>query len=155
MKNDPLKKSAKTINELLSNCRYKTLVHGDAKVANFCFSADGKSVAAVDFQYTGGGCGMKDVAYFLGSCLSERHCKHWESELLEYYFEALKTALYPTQKEINWHELKSEWLTLFPVAWTDFYRFLCGWMPTHSKINAYTQSMAEKVLLQISRNNNV
>ncbi|MCF6236828.1 MAG: ecdysteroid 22-kinase family protein [Gammaproteobacteria bacterium] len=154
MKNGSLKKSAKMIDELLNKCRYKTLVHGDAKVANFCFSADGKNVAAVDFQYTGGGCGMKDVVYFLGSCLNENQCKQWESELLEYYFKVLKAALYTTQKEVNWHELKSEWLALFPVAWTDFYRFLCGWMPTHSKINTYTQQMAEKSLHQISRNNN-
>lgn len=149
MKNGKLKESAKSLDELLNKCQYQTIVHGDAKVANFCFSADRTNVAVVDFQYTGGGCGMKDVAYFLGSCLSENQCKQWESELLECYFEELKTALNSINKEINWSELKSEWLALYPIAWTDFYRFLSGWMPTHHKINAYTQRMAENVLSQI------
>ncbi|MFK8061388.1 MAG: choline kinase, partial [Polaribacter sp.] len=43
-----LKKAASKIDEKLNNCRYKTFVHGDAKLANFCFSKDGK-VAGVDF----------------------------------------------------------------------------------------------------------
>ncbi|MEL6135400.1 MAG: phosphotransferase, partial [Bacteroidota bacterium] len=60
-----LKEAAPTIDEKLNTCTYKTFVHGDAKVANFCFSPDGQ-VAGVDFQYVGGGCGMKDVAYFIG-----------------------------------------------------------------------------------------
>ncbi len=149
MRNGKLKKCAKTIDEILNKCRYQTLIHGDAKVANFCFSVDGKNVAAVDFQYAGGGCGMKDVAYFLGSCLSENQCKLWEHELLNYYFDELKIALNGTNKKIDWCDLKSEWLSLFPVAWTDFHRFLSGWMPTHHKINAYTQELSAKVLSQM------
>ena len=65
-----LKSKAHKIDDLLNQCAYQTIVHGDAKLANFCFSENGDKVAAVDFQYVGGGCGMKDVAYFLGSCLS-------------------------------------------------------------------------------------
>lgn len=64
-----LKEHAKTIDQKLNSCRFKTMVHGDAKLANFCFNADYSKVAAVDFQYVGGGCGMKDLAYFLGSIL--------------------------------------------------------------------------------------
>ena len=66
-----LKNAASLIDLKLNNARYQTFVHGDAKLANFCFSNDKKDVAAVDFQYVGGGCGMKDVAYFIGSCLYE------------------------------------------------------------------------------------
>ena len=69
-----LKSKAHRIDEVLNECIYQTIIHGDAKLANFCFSEDGLKVAAVDFQYVGGGCGMKDVAYFLGSCLSGSEC---------------------------------------------------------------------------------
>ena len=48
-------------------------MHGDAKLANFLFTSDHSQVAGVDFQYVGGGCGMKDVAYLL-SCLDEDAC---------------------------------------------------------------------------------
>ena len=71
-----LKNAAAAIDEKLRNCRYQTLVHGDAKLENFCFSKDGRQVAAVDFQYVGGGCGIKDVAYFIDSCLSENDLFH-------------------------------------------------------------------------------
>ncbi|MDE0770282.1 MAG: phosphotransferase, partial [Opitutaceae bacterium] len=64
-----LKNAAPQIDRTLNECPFKTFVHGDAKLANFCFSHDGAKVAAVDFQYVGGGCGMKDVAYFIGSCI--------------------------------------------------------------------------------------
>lgn len=69
--NPALKQAAVAIDAKLNSCRYKTFVHSDAKVANFCFSTDSKMVAAVDFQYVGGGCGMKDVICLLGSCLDE------------------------------------------------------------------------------------
>lgn len=141
-----LKKSAKTIDQTLNDCRYQTLVHGDAKVANFCFSADESQVAAVDFQYIGGGCGMKDVAYFLGSCLSESECQQWEVELLASYFDALQEALDAVGKVVDWSALKAEWSAMFPVAWTDFYRFLLGWMPEHRKINTYTERLALQVV---------
>ncbi len=145
-----LKKAAGDIDARLSGCHYQTLVHGDAKVANFCFSIDGLEVAAVDFQYVGGGCGMKDVAYFLGSCLNEVECERWQSELLMFYFGALKEALEAGEKVFDWEALEQEWRTMFPLAWTDFYRFLVGWMPTHHKINRYTERLAAEVVEQIS-----
>ena len=150
MEEGGLKQAAGTIDRMLNECEYQTFVHGDAKVANFCFSSDGKDVAAVDFQYVGGGCGIKDVAYFLGSCLTEQECEQWEAELLDYYFDALKTALEATGKQVDWQALKAEWSALYPVAWTDFYRFILGWMPTHWKINNYTKRLAEQVLAKVA-----
>jgi len=150
MEEGPLRQAATQIDQILNSCQYKTLVHGDAKVANFCFSTDLKKVAAVDFQYVGGGCGMRDVAYFLGSCLEEQQCELWQDELLEYYFLKLTEALKKAAKPVDFQALENEWREMFPIAWTDFYRFLLGWMPTHYKINTYTERMAEKVLKRLS-----
>jgi len=141
-----LKAKAHLIDKALNECKYKTIVHGDAKLANFCFSANGEHVAAVDFQYVGGGCGMKDVAYFLGSCLSSPECKRLERELLDYYFIECKNALVHSSSEINFNELEDEWRAMYPYACTDFVRFLVGWMPTHQKINAYNLRMVNEVL---------
>lgn len=144
MEKGVLKKNAVYLDQLLRKCKFKTIVHGDAKVANFCFSEDMKKVAAVDFQYVGGGCGMKDVSYFLGSCLSERECEQHETELLNYYFKVLKKSLIQKNKQFPYDELEQEWRALYSVAWADFMRFLEGWMPNHKKNNAYGKKMVMK-----------
>lgn len=149
MKEGDLKIHAKQLDSLLHNCSYYTIIHGDAKVANFCFSRDLQQVAAVDFQYVGGGCGMKDVAYFLGSCLSEAECDKHEKELLDYYFDCLKSSLANTDQSINFDELAHEWRFLYPFAWADFTRFLLGWSPSHRKLNSYSQKMVEQALRQL------
>jgi len=146
MEEGELKQAASTIDSLLNNARYKTLIHGDAKVANFCFAKGGGAVAAVDFQYVGGGCGMKDVAYLLGSCLSEQVCERWQAELLDEYFLLLRHALSTSNKNIDLDALECEWRRLSPLAWVDFYRFLLGWMPGHWKVNEYSRRMARQVL---------
>lgn len=146
MKNSPLKLAAHQIDELLNNCQYQTIVHGDAKVANFCFSENSKEVAAVDFQYVGGGCGMKDIVYLLGSCLDESSCELMEKELLDYYFLELKEALLIQGKEMDQISLEKEWRKMYAIAWTDFSRFLMGWMPSHHKINSYSKKLEQKVL---------
>ena len=79
MQNADLKKAAQGIDKRLQSARFQTLVHGDAKLANFCFSDVGQ-VAAVDFQYVGKGCGMKDVAYFISSCFNEEDCEDGSDE---------------------------------------------------------------------------
>ena len=135
-----LKGVAPIIDEKLSNCAYKTFVHGDAKLANFCFAKDGQ-VAGVDFQYVGGGCGMKDVAYFVGSCLDERESERLENQILDTYFQHLQAAL-PVRNEA----LESEWRSLYRVAWADFHRFLKGWSPGHWKINSYSERITTEVI---------
>ena len=130
---DPdLKAAAAAIDAALNASPFQTFVHGDAKLANFCFSNDAR-VAAVDFQYIGGGCGMKDVAYFIGSCLSEAACERREAELLAVYFQALEHALNARGKQLDFAALEADWRALYPVAWTDFFRFLQGWSPGHWK----------------------
>ena len=138
---DPrLKEAAPVINEKLNTCEYQTFVHGDAKLANFCFAPDG-SVAGVDFQYVGGGCGMKDIAYFVGSCLDEKECERLEAKILDTYFEHLQSEL----KERN-EALEREWRFLYRVAWADFHRFLRGWSPGHWKINSYSERVTAEVI---------
>ncbi len=144
-----LRNAAQEIDQRLTNCRYKTLLHGDAKVANFCFSEDQLSVAAVDFQYVGGGCGMKDVAYLLGSCLSELECEQSDEILLQFYFDRLKMYLLDRSETVDFRELEAEWRILYKFAWTDFYRFLKGWMPGHKKINRYTLAIANDVYREL------
>ena len=146
MKNRPLKNIAGTIDKKLNHARYKTIVHGDAKVANFCFST-GEAVAAVDFQYVGGGVGVKDVAYFLGSCLVENELIKHEEELIDAYFQYLHEALNKRKDFADVRrEIEQEWRELYPYAWADFHRFLDGWMPSHEKVNGYMQQMTQKVL---------
>ena len=135
-----LKEAAHAIDERLNTCTYKTFVHGDAKLANFCFSQDGQ-VAGVDFQYVGGGCGMKDLAYFIGSCLDEGACERLEDQILDSYFQQLQSEL----EERN-QALEKEWRSLYRVAWADFHRFLKGWSPGHWKINSYSERVTTEVI---------
>ncbi len=138
-----LKEAASIIDHQLTTCEYKTLVHGDAKLANFCFAKDGQ-VAGVDFQYVGGGCGMKDVAYFIGSCLNESECERLENKILDTYFEHLQNAM-----EVKNEALEREWRSLYRVAWADFHRFLKGWSPGHWKINSYSERITAEVIKRL------
>lgn len=150
MPTSELKKHAGTLDNKLNNAKFKTLIHGDAKLANFCFTQDMSNVSAVDFQYVGGGCGIKDVVYFMGSCLSSDECEKHASSLLDSYFSMLKIALEERNFQENFNELEKEWRSLFSIAWTDFTRFLMGWMPGHQKINAYSLKLMEEALFKIN-----
>ncbi|MDM8546853.1 DUF1679 domain-containing protein [Candidatus Venteria ishoeyi] len=146
MPDNDLKRHAAKIDQLLNATPYKTLVHGDAKLANFCFSSSGEAVAAVDFQYVGGGNGMKDVAYFISSCLDENECEAYEASLLDIYFDFLKQALQQYQPAIDTAQVEESWRAAYPLAWTDFFRFLQGWSPGHWKIHRYSSQIAKQVI---------
>ena len=145
-----LKDSATKIDQMLSSAPFRTFVHGDAKLANFCFAEDGEGVAAVDFQYVGGGNGMKDVAYFISSCLGEEECAGYESTLLDTYFDRLRTHLSRYQPDIDADAVEQSWRPLYAVAWTDFFRFLKGWSPGHWKINSYSERVTAEVVGRLS-----
>lgn len=98
-------------------------------------------MAGVDFQYVGGGCGMKDVAYFVGSCLDEKASEKLESQILDTYFTYLQREL---PEPIP--ALEAEWRSLYRVAWADFHRFLKGWSPGHWKINSYSERITQAVI---------
>ncbi|GAA5314848.1 MAG: DUF1679 domain-containing protein [Candidatus Pelagadaptatus aseana] len=143
-----LQQAASKIDQTLNQARFQTLIHGDAKLANFCFSAT--AVAAVDFQYVGGGCGIKDVAYFLGSCLHEEQCEQLEQPLLNYYFEQLHEALEVRQPKLDATAVEREWRSLFDVSWADFHRFLKGWSPGHWKLNSYSEKLTRRVIERLT-----
>ena len=129
-----LKEAASKIDEKLTSAQYKTIVHGDAKLANVLFNED--EVAAVDFQYVGGGVGVKDLIYFLSSIYDDNDLHQYADECYDFYF-----------KELNHLEAEQEWRALIPYAWCDFYRFLQGWSPGHWKINSYVDRMRKVALL--------
>lgn len=115
----PLKDAAAALDQMLGGARFQTVVHGDAKAANLCFGPAG--VAAVDFQYVGGGPGIVDVAYLL-SCLPPRWRARHTDRALDTYFAALRGRLGSKGAAVE-----TEWRGLYDVAWADFARFLQGW----------------------------
>ncbi|MDB4964248.1 MAG: hypothetical protein JWP01_4247 [Myxococcales bacterium] len=128
---DPaLRGRAAWIDAQLSAARYQTILHGDPKEANFCFTADARDVAAVDFQYAGRGCAMKDLAYLLYG-RSDESADGIASHHLDTYFGALRAALSRRSpvEPIDVAALEAEWRALYPLARLDFCRFLAGWRP--------------------------
>jgi len=137
-----LKSSARRLSEALENSTFQTLVHGDAKVANFCFSHNMDQVSAVDFQYVGKGIGVQDVAYFLGSCLSENELELHLDYLLDNYFSELSRCLVAQGESPDLsEEVAKEWHSLFSIAWADFHRFIAGWSPNHKKNTSFSQKV--------------
>ena len=146
-----LKRAAPHIDLALRQAKYQTLIHGDAKLANFCFSAsgnerEGSQVAAVDFQYPGGGVGVQDLVYFLGSCLPESQLESLADELLDYYFQVLRRVVIDKQPQVDGIALEAEWRSLYDIAWADLQRFLQGWSPSHWKLNGYSDRLTQQVL---------
>lgn len=141
-----LKQFAKRIDTELRNCKYQTIVHGDAKLANFCFNNDGTKCAAVDFQYVGHGCAMKDVALFMSSSVNPEDCARMKEWILDTYFEALNVALKYYQPKIDSVDVESHLRPMFNIAVADFQRFVKGWKPNHFKINPYTEELSSKAM---------
>jgi aminoglycoside phosphotransferase (APT) family kinase protein len=142
-----LQRAAAGLDERLNRARFRTLIHGDAKLQNFCFATAARAVAAVDFQYVGGGVGVKDVAYFLSSCLSPERLQAEAEAHLDHYFLMLARALVKREVPVDEvHALISEWRALYPVAFADFYRFLLGWEPGSSFRDRYLETVTRAAL---------
>ena len=105
-----------------------TLVHGDAKAANFCWTEMGNKDAAVaaaafDFQYVGRGVGARDVAYLLSSAGGAGDN---EEGLLSFYLDALLAALARRGADPAGYDagvLRAH----YDLACADFVRFMAGW----------------------------
>jgi hypothetical protein len=119
-----LRSNAAAFDARLAAARFQTIVHGDPKEANFCFG-DGR-VAAVDFQYAGRGCAMRDVAYLLHG----RSDTASRGAQLDAYFGHLSSALARRADSVDIAAVEAEWRALYDVARLDFKRFLAGWRPT-------------------------
>lgn len=146
MKEGPLKHHAVTIDTTLNQAHWQTLIHGDAKLANFCFTANYDDLAAVDFQYVGRGTGIKDLIYFLGSCWDNNELFGHADTMLDVYFGHLQDAIGHYQVECDFDALQQEWRDLYPFAWADFQRFLMGWASEHYKLNGYMQTQTNRAL---------
>ena len=141
-----LREAAPAIDQELKDVKYQTLVHGDAKLANFCFDQEGTEVAAVDFQYIGGGCGMKDLAYFVGSCFRDEEAERMEDEVLDFYFSQIREFNQKLGEPVSENELEMDWRPLYRVAWADFHRFMKGWSPGHWKLSDYSERVTSSVI---------
>ena len=145
-----LRAAAPALDAKLRSAKFQTLVHGDAKIANFCFAPAGRGVAAVDFQYVGGGCGMKDVAYLLSDHPTP-HSDVAEAGHLDRYFAELRAALSGSDAQVDPDAVEREWRELYPIAFADFGRFLAGWAPDVWRRDKHAQRVVDRVIRSLGR----
>lgn len=148
MPDGPLKLRAGAIDQQLRDCPFPTLLHGDAKPANFCWDDQGRA-AAVDFQYTGPGCGLRDVAYFLDCALGEAGCGEWAASYLDLYFGYLHQALQLDGRGDLAGPIEEAWRPLYPVVWADFCRFWLGWRQG-ATLGPYSRALVERALQKLT-----
>ena len=140
---DPLRENATGLDALLRGAQHQTLLHGDAKLANFCWrrrggDGGGPPVAAVDFQYCGWGVGVLDVAYCLGAFPGVDRLDLNGPQLLDLYFSELGAG----------PEVEAEWRALHCVAVADFERFLAGWAGSSWRRSGFVgEKVAEAIAL--------
>ena len=122
-----LKAQAGRIHEKITGSRFRTVIHGDAKSANFFFYNDVGNeiqVSGFDFQYCGGGDPMRDVAYLLScsvqpSVLEQRGVGHF----LKHYHSELTSRLDTVQAtEYTFLIVQQQ----FDVCLADLVRFMAG-----------------------------
>lgn len=151
MQPSALKMHAHSIDNVLNSAKYQTLLHGDAKLANFCFDDKHNKVAAVDFQYTGRGAGVRDLCYLIGSCYFGHELDAQADALKQYYFTRLQDALLTSHSLPDIEKIVTEWDYLYAFCWADFERFLRGWAPDHNKLSGYSKKMTDLALSQIEQ----
>jgi aminoglycoside phosphotransferase (APT) family kinase protein len=134
----PLRDAAAVIDARLNGARFQSLIHGDAKPANFQLSRDARHAAALDFQYVGGGCGVKDLAYLLAG-----EAQGVAEQGAALYFRSLRAALPEDGAAVA-----AEWRELLPWAWADLQRFLEGWAPGW-RFQRHELAMTRRVLEQL------
>ncbi|KAF3003046.1 hypothetical protein E8E13_006943 [Curvularia kusanoi] len=111
---------------------YQTLIHGDVKSENLFTSQSGEEVAFYDFQYTGLGLGVCDLAKLftcsvpLSMLVEDAYVEDvlemqdGEKKLLQQYLKTLKDA---SGKEYPWEVFVQHW----EIALVDWLRFQASW----------------------------
>ncbi len=147
MDDDELKSVARAVDRKLREATFQTLVHGDAKPTNFCFARKEAAVAAVDFQYVGGGVGVKDIAYLV-SCEDDLRDDRIASVLDEYFW-LLREALERVEAKVDAAAVENEWRAVFPFALVDFYRFYAGWAKEHWSREAHARTFVHALVAKL------
>ena len=111
---------------------YQTLIHGDVKSENLFTSQSGEEVAFYDFQYTGLGLGVCDLAKLftcsvpLSMLVEDGYVEDvltmqaGEKKLLQRYWEKVKID---SGKEYEWDLFAQHW----EIALVDWLRFQASW----------------------------
>jgi hypothetical protein len=111
---------------------YQTLIHGDVKSENLFTSGSGEVVAFYDFQYTGLGLGVCDLAKFftcsvpVSMLVADRHIpqelpmQEGERQMLQRYWKRLREV---GKQEYGWSIFVRHWET----ALVDWLRFQASW----------------------------
>lgn len=141
-----LKQNARYFDHLLRDCEFPTIIHGDAKMANFLYRPKDQKMSAVDFQYCGPASCVVDLVGMLSSCLDSRELFEQADSWLHFYLERLMESLPTDWNKEKKKRLQAETLSLYPIAWADFSRFLAGWKPGHWKLNDYSREMTARAL---------
>lgn len=114
------------VHEQLQRSSFRTVIHGDAKSANFFFYKTGGatvSIAGYDFQYCGFADGMRDVAYVLCCSIQPDLVEAFEEELLMHYHQALLAHLEQLHaEEYTFDQLQKH----FDLCVVDLARFMSG-----------------------------
>jgi hypothetical protein len=129
--------AASRVDEVLKGCKadgsisdtHQTLLHGDFKSENLLWDGRGRC-CAYDFQYTGRGLGMRDVAYMLSSSVDVDVLEHssGEQRLLQHYHASLQKQLGRHGKEAAAKRYSSDVMTAqFELCLVDYVRFMAGW----------------------------
>jgi hypothetical protein len=148
------------LHNLCSFTPFKTLLHGDFKPSNIFFKANG-SVVAIDYQWSGLGNGVADVAYLLvgGVCYEDLD----EETLLDYYYTELTKdssilGYTRTQFRLDFdRELLAYFSTALPYLLKGLTPELCvenakkyGWL-THEEDERVTMWLTTRALKAIQR----
>ena len=142
----------------LNQSSWFTLVHGDLKGANIAFSGMGDgtgggggtcTAGVFDFQWSGGGLGCQDVAYFMIAAVDPAVLELEEELLRGYYVE--RKALIRVAKQHKKHPLMTfeEFKGLYEMALLDFMRWLVSYGLWGGPCEAWSLKKVDEILSKI------